>query len=141
MEKNLITKSEAPAPEVIVVDKLQNDLSLNSGLTGETRASVTPEKRIPIKKRNMKSLAMSPPRKDIITNQDTNTLGLQKYQRLPPHVPPFPPIFKSLRNEPNDDNPETTDTQRTNKYDTSRNNQDDSIEILKSTKNTNDDDE
>ena len=44
---NLITQSEAPAPEVIVVDKLQIDISVNSGLTGETRASVTPEKRIP----------------------------------------------------------------------------------------------
>ena len=39
---SLITQSEAPAPEVIVVGKLQTNLSVNSGLTGETRASVTP---------------------------------------------------------------------------------------------------
>ena len=39
---NLITQSESQAPEVIVVDKLRTDLSVNSGLTGETRASVTP---------------------------------------------------------------------------------------------------
>ena len=30
---NLITKSEGPAPEVIVVDRLLTDLSVNSGLT------------------------------------------------------------------------------------------------------------
>ena len=30
---NFITQSEAPSPEVIVVDKLQTDLSINYGLT------------------------------------------------------------------------------------------------------------
>ena len=40
---NLMIQSEAPAQEVIVVDKLLTDLSVNYGLTGETRASVTPE--------------------------------------------------------------------------------------------------
>ena len=39
---NLITQLEAPAPEVIVVDNILTDLSVNYGLTGETRASVTP---------------------------------------------------------------------------------------------------
>ena len=53
-----------------MVGKLQNDLSVNSVLAGETRAIVTPEKRIPRKKRNIKSLATSPPRKDSIPNQD-----------------------------------------------------------------------
>ena len=48
---NFITQSESSAPEVIVVDKLQTDLSVDYGLTGETRASVTPEKHIK-KKRN-----------------------------------------------------------------------------------------
>ena len=48
---NLITQSEVPAPKLIAVDKLRTDLSINFGLTGETRASVTPEKRIPRKKR------------------------------------------------------------------------------------------
>ena len=47
---NFITQSEAPAPELIGVDKLWTDLSVKSGLTVETRASVTPEKRIPRKK-------------------------------------------------------------------------------------------
>ena len=60
---------------------------------------------------------MSPPREDPIPNQDENTLSLQKYQCLPPHVPPFPSGFKSLRNEANDNNPETTDTSRNDKYD------------------------
>ena len=52
---NLITKSEASSPEVIVVDKLLTDPSINYRLTGETRpgltvetrSSLTPEKRIP----------------------------------------------------------------------------------------------
>ena len=51
---NLITQSEATALEVILVDKIRTVLSVNygligeisSGLIGETRASVTPEKRI-----------------------------------------------------------------------------------------------
>ena len=41
--QNLITQSEALAPEVIVMGKLRTNLSVNSGLTGETRASATPE--------------------------------------------------------------------------------------------------
>ena len=89
-----MNQSEVTAPEVIVVDKLRTDLSVNSGLTGETRASVTPEKRISRNEIKIKSLDTLPPRKDPIPNQDTNTLGLQKYQCLPPHVPPFPPRFK-----------------------------------------------
>ena len=84
---------------------------------------------------------MLPPRKDPIPNQDKNSLGLQKYQCLPPHVPPFPPGFISLRKKENDDNPETTDTSRTDKYYTSCNNRYDSIENVKSTKNTNYDEE
>ena len=90
----MITQSEAPAPELLVMDKLRTDLYVNYGLTGVTRASVKPKKRIPIRKRNKKSLAMSPLRKDPIPNQDKNTLGLQKYQCLSPHVPPFTPGSK-----------------------------------------------
>ena len=40
---NLINQSESPAPESIVVDKLQPDISVNYLLTVETRASVAPE--------------------------------------------------------------------------------------------------
>ena len=68
-------------------------------------------------------------------------LGVQKYQCLPPHVPLFPPGSKSLINEANNDNHETTDTSRTDKDDTSITNRDDSMENVKSMKNTNDDDE
>ena len=120
--QNLITQSEAPAPELIVVDKLRTDLSVNFVLTGETRVSVTPDKRIPRKKRNIKPLAIYPPRKDTIPNQDKNTLGLQKDQCLPPHLTPFSPGFKSLRNEANYDNPETIDTSPSDENDTSRTN-------------------
>ena len=41
--QNLITQSEAPAPEVILVDKIRTNLSVNYGLTGETIASVMTE--------------------------------------------------------------------------------------------------
>ena len=41
-EPNLITQSEAPSPEVIVVDKLRTDISVFSVVKGEARASVTP---------------------------------------------------------------------------------------------------
>ena len=51
---NVITQPEAPALEVIVVEKLRTDISVNPGLTGETRASVTPGKCIPRKKINIK---------------------------------------------------------------------------------------
>ena len=91
---NLINQSEAPATEVIFVDKLRTDISVNSRLTGETRARVTTEKRIPRNKRKKKSPAMSPPRKDTIPNYDKNTLGLQKDQFLPSHVPLFSSGFK-----------------------------------------------
>ena len=50
------------------------------------------------------------------------------------------PGMKPLRNEKNDDDPETTDTSHTDKDDTSHNNRDDSIENIKEMKNTNDDD-
>ena len=135
-----ITQSKSSASEVIVVEKLQTDLYVNSGLTVETRASVTPVKHIPGKKRNIKSLATSPPRKDPIKNQDKNNLGIQKYQCLPPHVSPFPHGFKSLINKANNDNTKTTDTSCTDKDDTSRANRDNFIENVKYTKNTNDDD-
>ena len=41
-----------------------------TGLTGGTKSNVTPEKRITKKKKYIKSLALSPLRKDPITNQD-----------------------------------------------------------------------
>ena len=67
-----------------MVEKVWTDLSVFSGVTGD---SVTPEKHIPRKKKNMKSLATSPPRKDTIPNQDINILGTKKYQSCPPHLP------------------------------------------------------
>ena len=49
--------------------------------------------------------------------------------------------MKSLRNEENYDNPETADTSRTDKYDTSHTNRDDFIESVKYIKNSNYDEE
>ena len=78
----MITQSEAPAQEVIVVDTLWTNISVDSiltgetisVLTGETKANVTPEKRIPRNKRNIKSLAISPPKKAPITNYYNKTI-------------------------------------------------------------------
>ena len=81
-----------------------------------------------------------PPRKDPIPNEKKN-LGLPKYQCFLPHIPPFHPGFKSLRNVANYNNPDTTDTSRTDKDDTARTNVDDSIENVKSMKNKHYDDE
>ena len=82
---------------------------------------------------------MSPQRKDPIPNQDKNTLRLRKYQHLQSQVPPFSSGFKSSRNKANDNNPETTDTSCTDKYDMSQTNQDDYIETVKSMKKNDDD--
>ena len=88
----MISQSEAPEPEEIEVRKHQRDtasctyyLSLTTvetGLTGVTRVSVTPEKLTPKKKKYIKSKYLSP----------------------------FLPVNKRLLNEENDRNPETTDT-------------------------------
>ena len=92
----MISQSEAPAPEEIEVHKHVRDTSYLSAATGETclpggtRVSVTPEKHIPKKKKNIKSLALSPLRKNLIKNQDKNILGLNKDQGLTPDVLPLP---------------------------------------------------
>ena len=76
-----------------------------TGLTGGTRLSVTPGKRIPNEKKNIKSLALSP----------------------------FIPGNKILLKDENDHNPETTDTSRSEKDDISHTSQDDFIEKAKNT--------
>ena len=81
-------------------------------LSGGTRLSVTLEKLIPKKKKNIKSLSLYP----------------------------FLPGNKIILNEKDDHNPETTDTSRYEKYDMSHTSRDDFIEKAKDTKNTNDDD-
>ena len=80
-----------------------------TGLTGGTTASTTPEKTHPKEEKYIKSLAFFPLRKDPITNQDTKIIGINKYQCLTPKVPPFLPGNKILSNEENDDNPKTAD--------------------------------
>ena len=56
----------------------------------------------------IKSLDLSPLRKDPIPNHETLIIGLYKDQCLTPDVPTFLPGNKIILNE-NDDNPETTD--------------------------------
>ena len=117
---------------------MRNDPYLLSGGPGD---SITPEKRIPKGKIKIKSLATSPTRKNPITNQDKNNLAIKKYQSLPPHIHKFPSIFKSLRNEADDNHHKYTYTSCTDKDDMSRTDQDDSTENIKSMKNKNDYDE
>ena len=80
----------------MVDNKIRTDVCIFSGSVG---ASVTPVKLVTRKKKNMKSLAMSPPRKDPIPNQDINSLGTKKYQSLPPQLAKFCTGCKSLFNE------------------------------------------
>ena len=97
----MISQSEEPAPEEIVAPKNQkhtasNTSSLSSStgktvITGGTRVNVTPEKRIPNKKKYIKSKALSS----------------------------FLPGSKRLLNEDNDNNTETTHTSLSGKYDMS----------------------
>ena len=47
----------------------------------------------------MNSLAMLPPIKDPIPNQDINMLGTEKYQSLPPKLAKYCPGYKSLINK------------------------------------------
>ena len=51
---------------IIDISSLSSETG-ETGLTGWTRASLTPEKRTPKKKKYIKSLALSPLRKDPIT--------------------------------------------------------------------------
>ena len=81
--------------------KIQTDVSI---LFVGTGASVTTEKRIPGKKRNMKSPAMSSPIKYHIPNQDINRLITEKYASLPPINAKYPPGFKPLFNDTHDSN-------------------------------------
>ena len=91
-EPNFMSQSEPSAPKVIIMyGKMRTDVSILSGITG---ASVTPEERISINKRNMKSPAISPLIKDTISNQDINRLITKKYQILLPNLSKFPPGFK-----------------------------------------------
>ena len=75
----------------MVDKKIPTDVSVLSGATG---ASVTLEKRIPTKKKNMKSLAMSPPIKYPIPNPDINILGNETDRILPPQLAKYFPGYK-----------------------------------------------
>ena len=70
----------------MVNPKIRTNVSIFSEATG---ASETPEKRIPRNKKNIKSLTMSPQRKDTFPNQDIYMLGTRKYQILPPQLAKF----------------------------------------------------
>ena len=120
----MISQSDALAPEEIVVRRHQwytasvtSSLSSStgeSGLTGITRLNVTPEKRILKKKK--------------------------KYIK-PKALSTFLSGNKRLLNKDNDNNPETTDTSLSGKYDMSHNIPYDFTEKNKWQKITNNDDE
>ena len=79
--------------------KIRNDVSV---LSGGTNDSVTIVKRIPINKRNMKSPAMSPPRKYPIKNQYINRFITEQDPSLLPIKSKYPPGFKPLFNDAHD---------------------------------------
>ena len=79
----------------MVEKNIRNDVYFSSVGTG---AHVTPERRNLLNKRNMKSPAISPPRKDPISDQDINKLSTQKGQSLPSQLAKSPPVFKLLIN-------------------------------------------
>ena len=58
----------------------------------------------------MTSLLMSPQIKDTIPDQYINILGTEKYQSLPPKLAKYGPGYKSLINEAEDGNNDSTDT-------------------------------
>ena len=79
-----ISKLEPSLPQLILlVSKIPTDFFL----TGKT---FTPEIRIPRKESNLKSPAISPPRKDPIPNQYITRIITQQYPNLPPHLVKVP---------------------------------------------------
>ena len=87
-------------------------------MSGGTGASVTPEKRIPRKKRNTKPPAMYPPKNDPISNKDINRLITEEDPSLPPHLSKYPPEYKQLLNHAHD--PNSTEYDRNYSTDNSR---------------------
>ena len=61
----------------------------------------------------MKSLAMLSTRKDPISNQYINMLGIKKDRSLPPQLAKFCPGYKSLIKEAEDGCNDSTDNSRT----------------------------
>ena len=96
----------------MVDKKNRTDISVLSGGTGDSVKSL---KRIPGKKNNIKSLAMSPQIKDMVTNNDTNILGTKKDQSLPQQLAKYFPGYKSLINETENGRNDYTDTSHTDK--------------------------
>ena len=56
------------------------------------------------KKSNMKSPAMSPPKKDPIPYEDINILITKQDPSLPPIMEKYPPVYKPLFNDKHDSN-------------------------------------
>ena len=75
----------------MVDKKIRTDVSIFSG---SKVAIVTSERLIPRRKKNKKSLAMFPPKKNPIPNQDIIRLHTKKDQSLPPQLAKFCPGYK-----------------------------------------------
>ena len=86
-------------------------------LYGLIGASVMAEKRTPIKKSNMKSLAILKSRRYPISYQDNIMLGIVKDKIIPPLWPKCFPRYKLLINKADDDRIDSinTDTSRNDK--------------------------
>ena len=81
----------------------------------------------------MKSLVISPPRKDLIPNQDINILRIKEYQSLPSQLDKYCSGYKSILNKAEDGRNDYTNTSRTDK--------EDYVNNLKAINNKNNDDE
>ena len=85
---NLVSQLEPSAPKDIMVKSKNANWCLSFG--GGKLSNFYSIKHIPGKS-NMKSPAISPPRKDPIPNQDNNILITKQDPSLPPNIERYPP--------------------------------------------------
>ena len=128
---NLISQLE-PSEKKIIMGKAKM-WTYVSILSGGTGASVTTEKRIPRKKKNIKSPAMSPPGNYPIKNQDIDRLITERHPSVTPIKEKYPPEFKPLSNDAHNLN--STEDGPNNYRDNSLNDKEDSVNKLKVTNN------
>ena len=83
----------------------------------------------PIPNQDSKLLAMSPPRKDLILNKDSNRIITQQDTILPPLLAKYPTVYKPLFNGKHD--PNSTEDEPNDSTDNSRNESGDSVNKLK----------
>ena len=107
-----------------MVSKITTDVSLLSGIG----ASITPEIRIPRKKRNLKSPENLPPRNNPVPNQDSTIITTQQDPNLPPHLSKLPTEHKPFIDDAHFSNP--TENENTDTTDNTRTDNEDSVDKM-----------